>query len=103
MDALKSEMINWILSLKDESQTLKVFQWMKKHVSTQNTMPTNTPNSIRQPGFGKHIFLTISDDFNEPVETINPSNKDIISELYGSWESDLSSDELAASIRSARI
>ena len=30
-------------------------------------------------------------------------NKDSIAELYGSWQSNLSSDEIASSIRAARV
>ncbi len=68
MDALKSEMINWILSLKDESQVLKIFTLMKKSLNQKQGGSINTQDLVRQPGFGKHIFKGISDDFNEPID-----------------------------------
>ena len=49
--------------------------------------------------------LHISFEWREE-KTAKPSPQlpnDIISELYGSWQSNLSSDELASSIRDARV
>ena len=47
--------------------------------------------------------LHISFEWREEEKTTKPLPKDIISELYGSWDSNLSSDELASSIREARV
>ena len=50
--------------------------------------------------------LHISFEWGEE-KTVKPlppeQNKDSIAELYGSWQSNLSSDELASSIRAARV
>ena len=61
-------MIDWILSLKDESQVLKIFTLMKKNLNQKQDGSTNTQDLVRQPGSGKHIFKGISDDFNEPID-----------------------------------
>ena len=66
MDTLKSEMINWILSLKDESLTLTTWEWMKQHLSKEKVVVENAPLTVRQPGFGKHFFKSIAPDFDEP-------------------------------------
>ena len=68
MDTLKSEMINWILSLKDESLTLTTWEWMKLHLSKEKMVVENTPPLVRQPGFGTHFFKSIAPDFNEPLD-----------------------------------
>ena len=68
MDALKSEMINWILSLKDESLTLTTWEWMKLHLSKEKMVVENAPPLVRQPGFGKHFFKAIAPDFDEPLD-----------------------------------
>jgi hypothetical protein len=68
MDVLKSEMINWILSLKDESLTLATWEWMKTHLPKDTYSSGKEPNLIRQPGFGKHFFKSIAPDFNEPLD-----------------------------------
>jgi hypothetical protein len=71
MDTLKSDMINWILSLKDESLTLTTWEWMKTHLSKDKIVYEKEPILVRQPGFGKHFFKSISPDFNEPLEEFN--------------------------------
>ena len=68
MDTLKSEMINWILSLKDESLTLTTWEWMKTNLSIDKVVIENKPTLVRQPGFGKHFFKSIAPDFNESLE-----------------------------------
>ncbi len=68
MDTLKSDMIHWILSLNDESLTQSTWEWMKTHIAKEKTIPENPFPFIRQPGFGKHFFKSISPDFNEPLE-----------------------------------
>jgi hypothetical protein len=68
MDVLKSEMISWILSLKDESLTLATWKWMKKHLPKDKPIPEGKTLLVRQPGFGKHFFKSIAPDFNEPLD-----------------------------------
>ena len=68
MDVLKSEMINWILALKDESLTLATWEWMKTHQPKDKSSSKQEPHLVRQPGFGKHFFKSIAADFNEPLD-----------------------------------
>lgn len=68
MNTLKSEMINWILALKDESLTLMTWEWMKTHLTQDKNKSDSEPPLVRQPGFGKHFFKSIAPDFNEPLE-----------------------------------
>jgi hypothetical protein len=68
MDVLKFEMINWILSLKDESLTKTTWEWMKLHLPQDKVVSENNPPAARQLGFGKHFFKSISSDFNQPLD-----------------------------------
>lgn len=56
----KSELINWINSLKD-SKIIQDILALKKKSDVPNKQP-------RKFGDGKHIFTYVADDFNEPLE-----------------------------------
>lgn len=63
IETQKSELINWINRLKDH-------RIIQEIVSLKNRSEKK-PKGEREFGSGKHIFIKIADDFNEPLDDFN--------------------------------
>ena len=70
MEALKLELIRWILSLKKKDLLEKVLK-MKAQLDEESILPQNTNHPTRTFGGGKGIFTYISGDFDAPLEDFN--------------------------------
>ena len=60
VDALKLEIIDWVLKVNDITVLEEILAY-KKSMSSQQA-------AARTFGGGKHIFTNISDDFDEPLD-----------------------------------
>ena len=66
MTATKIEIVNWILSLNNDSAIEEVMALMKTKLQTKTNASTATIKK-RQFGCGKQVFSFVAADFNEPL------------------------------------